>query len=205
MADGFLGRWSRRKLDEQQGRQVAPEPAQSLAAAPAVVAQPVSPGAAPAEPDVPAPPPLTLEDVQALTPESDYAAFTARNVDPQVRNAAMKKLFSDPRYKVMDGMDVYIDDYSKPDPIPESMLRQLASAQFLKLFDDDNKEEPGATNKPADPTATAPALGDDADRPPAANVAQSGVSNGLPTDADPDLRLQQDHAPEGGSSGGGAG
>ena len=38
-------------------------------------------------------------------------------------NAALKKLFSDPHFNVMDGLDTYIDDYGKPDPIPPSMLR----------------------------------------------------------------------------------
>jgi hypothetical protein len=33
-----------------------------------------------------------------------------------VRNAALKKLFTDPHFNVMDGLDVYIDDYGKPDP-----------------------------------------------------------------------------------------
>ena len=37
----------------------------------------------------------------------------------------MKKLFADPHFNVMDGLDTYIDDYGKPDPIPQSMLRQL--------------------------------------------------------------------------------
>ena len=48
----------------------------------------------------------------------------------------MKKLFSDPHYQVMDRLDTYIDDYSLADPIPESMLRQMASAKFLQLFED---------------------------------------------------------------------
>ena len=39
-----------------------------------------------------------------------------------VRRAALKKLFSDPRFNVMDGLDVYIDDYSKTEPIPPEML-----------------------------------------------------------------------------------
>jgi hypothetical protein len=65
----------------------------------------------------------------------------ARDVAPEVRNAAMKKLFADPQFNVMDRLDTYIDDYSLPDPLPASMLRQMASAQFLKLFDDDNEAE----------------------------------------------------------------
>jgi hypothetical protein len=31
-----------------------------------------------------------------------------------VKNAAMKKLFADPHFNVMDRLDIYIDDYSSP-------------------------------------------------------------------------------------------
>jgi len=51
----------------------------------------------------------------------------------------------------MDGLDVYIDDYSKPDPIPESMLRKLAHAKGLLFDEKEEEEEPG--EKPA---ATSP-------------------------------------------------
>ena len=64
----------------------------------------------------------------------------AQGVTPEVKNAAMKQLFTDPHYNVMDGLDTYIDDYSKPDPIPESMLRNMVSAQFLKLFEEEEKD-----------------------------------------------------------------
>jgi hypothetical protein len=40
---------------------------------------------------------------------------------------------------VMDRMDIYIDDYSQPDPLPMAMLRQMVSAQTLGLFDDDSE------------------------------------------------------------------
>ena len=82
-----------------------------------------------------------MEDAQALTPDSDFKPFMARGVSAEVKNAAMKKLFSDPHFNVMDGLDTYIGDYSQPDPIPESMLRQLASAKFLDLFDERKDEE----------------------------------------------------------------
>ena len=63
-------------------------------------------------------PPPTLDDVAVLTRESDYSRFVAPDVDGGVSNAALKKLFSDPHFNVMDGLDTYIDDYSKPDPLP---------------------------------------------------------------------------------------
>ena len=91
----------------------------------------VSPAATPRDER---PPPPTLADVATLTRESDYSRFVAPEVDGEVKNAALKKLFGDPRFNVMDGLDVYIDDYSKPDPLPASMLRQMAQAAFLGLI-----------------------------------------------------------------------
>lgn len=87
----------------------------------------------------------TLQDAQALTPESDFKPYMARGLAPEVKNAAMKKLFTDPHYNVMDRLDIYIDDYSKSDPIPESMLRQMVSAKFLKLFEDEDEEQDAAS------------------------------------------------------------
>ena len=200
MADGFLGRWSRRKLDAKEGKPLAAEPALPavLTTEEATVEEPAPraeevPAELPAE--VPAP---TLEDVQALTAESDFSRFAARDVTPDVKNAAMKKLFADPRYNVMDGLDVYIDDYSKPDPIPHALLRKLASAKFLGLFDQEEREEAEAARRARDV----------ADNPEGQSVAHSDPVPAVPEPphhADPDLRLQQDHADPGEDPGSGAG
>jgi hypothetical protein len=98
--------------------------------------------------ETPQAPPPTMQDVAALDAHSDFKPFVARAVAPEVRNAAMKKLFADPHFNVMDGLDIYIDDYSIPDPLPASMLRKMASAQFLKLFDEDEPTQ--AALQPAD-------------------------------------------------------
>lgn len=163
--DNFLARWSRRKALVRQGVEPAPAavppaaalPAAALPAAavvatpPAVTAEaPQAPEAAAADtpqtaaPAVAAPPRLTLDDVEALTPESDFSRFIARDVDPSVKNSAMKKLFTDPHYNVMDGLDIYISDYNTPDPLPKSMLRQLVQARMLGLLDDELPEQPAA-------------------------------------------------------------
>jgi hypothetical protein len=67
----------------------------------------------------------------------------------------MRKLFSDPRFNVMDGLDIYIDDYSKPDPMPEGFLDKLADV-YKTL------EEKAAEAAPAPTTVAA------AEAPPAA-------------------------------------
>ena len=234
MADGFLGRWSRRKQDVQAGKPVQdpPPPARTPApqiAPPSPSPAPVAAVAAPAAPAAPvtpapdAPPPPTLADAEALTPASDFKPFVSRAVSPEVRNLAMKKLFADPHYNVMDGLDIYIGDYSIPDPLPASMLRQMASAQFLGFFDDEKKTQESA------PVAQVPAMapgdgqtGDDADASVSEGVAQSGDCTelpstpvtamrshpgepALPASQEPhdhaDLRLQPDDAPQRESAG----
>ena len=63
--------------------------------------------------------------IESLTPESDFIPFMAKGVDDVVKRRALKTLFQDPRFNVMDGLDVYIDDYSKPDPLPEGWLEKM--------------------------------------------------------------------------------
>ena len=136
--NGFLGRWARRKTDVLQGRAVE-EPV--VLSKPVLPDQPANQSAnqlEPIEKDLAeSPPALSLEDVKLLTKDSDFKPFMAQNVGMDVRNAAMKKLFADPHFNVMDGLDIYIDDYSKSDPIPEAMLRAMNGSKFLKLFDDE--------------------------------------------------------------------
>ena len=82
-----------------------------------------------------------LPPVEALDFESDFAAFLRAKVDERVRRAALKKLFSDPRFNVMDGLDVYIDDYSKTEPIPPEMLAGLRQAQKILEWAKEDAEE----------------------------------------------------------------
>jgi hypothetical protein len=62
-----------------------------------------------------------------------------QGVAPEVKNAAMKKLFADPHFNVMDRMDIYIDDYSQADPLPLAMLKQMNGAKFLNLFEEEDQ------------------------------------------------------------------
>jgi hypothetical protein len=210
VADGFLGRWSQRKLAVQEGKTLDEPPSpvakpvpvagSSVAqgAAGAVVAQPLvattdGPQAPPAEQA----PPLSLDDVKSLNAESDFSPFVARDVSPEVRNAAMKKLFTDPHYNVMDRLDIYIDDYSKPDPLPESMLRQMASAKFLKLFEEDEPQEVNAPSHPRDDadTVTPDSVAQSNETSPSPEPFLENKPQDLGIDHDhTDLRLQPNHA-----------
>lgn len=192
VADGFLGRWSRRKQEVREGKPVqdpappvpqAPEPAAVKATAP-LAAQP----AAASVPPEPAAPPLpTLQDAQSLSMDSDFKPFVSRAVAPEVRNAAMKKLFTDPHFNVMDGLDIYIDDYTQPDPLPAAMLKQMASAQFMGLVEEEPEKPsaagqaaaPAGWNDPKDPAPVEPPVPSAAQ--PGQDVAQSGVCTAIPS------------------------
>jgi hypothetical protein len=142
---GFLSRWSQRKVQVRQGQPVAaaPPPEEAVQPVPAPQALPQPAQAAP-----PPPVPPTLEDVALLSRDSDFSRFVAHDVDAGVRNAALQKLFSDPRFNVMDGLDTYIDDYNAPDPLPPGMLRRMVQSQALGLFSDD-AEAPATSESPA--------------------------------------------------------
>jgi hypothetical protein len=67
--------------------------------------------------------------VAALGDGADFSRFVQPGVDEAVRRSAMKKLFSDPHFNVMDGLDIYIDDYNKFEPLPAAMLAMLEHAK----------------------------------------------------------------------------
>ena len=171
--DGFLQRWSKRKAS--LGAPVPDAPPKGgvgqMPVAPPVdsgVLKPLNPAptaradapdkAQPGDAHTDTPTAPSLADTQALTPASDFRPFMGQGVAPEVKNAAMKKLFADPHFNVMDRMDIYIDDYSQPDPLPLAMLRQMNGAKFLNLFEDEDqdKDKAALAGAPDEGTVQAP-------------------------------------------------
>jgi hypothetical protein len=116
-AESFFNRWSRKKRESYGQEQEQAVQAEAAPAAPAALAP---------ESGMPAP---TLDDVEQLTPDSDFSRFMKRDVDETVKRGAMKKLFTDPHFNVMDGLDIYIDDYNKFEPLPAAMVALLEHAK----------------------------------------------------------------------------
>ena len=117
----FLRRWSRLKRESAAQKPAAPEN------------------------------PPQLPPLDSLTFESDFKAFMHSKVEEGVKRAALKKLFSDPRFNVMDGLDTYIDDYTKAEPVTEELLARLEHArQTLLAPRPEQKEETAQKEKPQD-------------------------------------------------------
>jgi hypothetical protein len=113
-----LSRWSRRKLEATAEASVPPS------AAPNAMANAVSTAPAGAPPAGPAAA-VELPSVDSLNFDSDFTAFLRPEVDEKLKRAALKRLLRDPRFNVMDGLDTYIDDYTKADPIEPSVLKEM--------------------------------------------------------------------------------
>jgi hypothetical protein len=184
MADGFLGRWSRRKagLEPEGIDGSTPELKPKVTPTPAPHdKKTIENTTAPAEAE---PLPPTLEDAESIDRFApDFSAFMKPNVDPAVQQAAMKKLFSDPHFNIMDRLDIYIDDYSIPDPIPMEMLKRMVQSESLGLFRK-FEDGPGAKvlaeseeNKALEPEPTAAVEPD-----PAENTEASASNVTMPQD-----------------------
>lgn len=152
MSDNFLSRWSRRKIEvrtqEKEGLPVAQvaepslaqlpaqQPAGNLANNPSALAAPVYSAA----PELPLP---TELDLKAVEQGGDIKAFLVDKVAPELKNKAFKALFSRPEFNVMDGLDIYIDDYNKFTPLSQedigkmSLSKQLLSRPDLEVIKPD--------------------------------------------------------------------
>jgi hypothetical protein len=112
--EAFLSRWSRRKLD-------AREP-------PAPGAETPKPPLAPAAPSA-ASEARALPPLEEVGPDTDFSVFMGKEVEEGLRRAALKKLFADPRFNIMDGLDTYTEDYTLAETISPEMLATLEHAK----------------------------------------------------------------------------
>jgi Protein of unknown function (DUF3306) len=115
-----------------------------------------------------------LPPIESLTIDSDFAPFFKPQVDESVKRAALKQLFRDPRFNIMDGLDTYIDDYTQPDPIPSAMLEELMQRRVFFA-----------------PSAAESVPGERAIDEPAANIVAPSAEAIAPPVA-PDARLGPD-------------
>jgi len=167
----FISRWARLKAESRQTEMGSPVPDLPKAAP----SRSDGVGLPPPTNEAPLPP---LDELKGLV--SEYGQFLKPGVDENLRRAALKKLFLDPHFNVMDGLDVYIDDYSKEDPISQEMLKTLAHARDL-LFKEAEPvahEAPDASPPPADlPTQEPPDAVNEASAGPEDAGSASGVAD----------------------------
>lgn len=135
MSENFLSRWSKRKLEVREQERLAenlplqehvlaeiePAGAQGLAEVKSVVPRPV-------QADLPVP---TENDLRAVEQGGDIKAFLVDKVSKELKNKAFKALFSRPEFNVMDGLDIYIDDYNKFTPLSKEDIDKMTFSKQL--------------------------------------------------------------------------
>jgi hypothetical protein len=110
--DGFLARWSRRKIEVRREEEQAPAPRPKEAQAPGAAAEPE---AALTPEEIAA-----LPKIEELTPEADLTAFLRKGVPEALKNAALRRMWSlDPAIRdyVGDARD-YAYDWNVPGGVP---------------------------------------------------------------------------------------
>lgn len=161
----FLTRWSRRKRTLER---------------------------APAEPKPPAQadaPPPELPSIESLTPESDFSAFMHEQVDEKLRRAALKKLFSDPAFNVVDGLDDYAEDFTQLEALAEGAAAGLEHAKRTLLGRDPDAPAPeGAEGLDGADTVDAVPTADAGEAAPAARASDADAAGAQET-------ARQDRAP----------
>lgn len=123
--EGFLPRWSRRKLGERDVQVNAGAESESAARANAPEKSTEALAALP-------PQELTDADmpsVDSLDEHTDYTAFMSPKVSDRLRAQALRKLFHLPAYNITDGLNDYDEDYTRfaglGDIVTHEMKRML--------------------------------------------------------------------------------
>src|SRR5574338_142769 len=95
----------------------------------AAAGQPLPEPAPPAPPPTAQTAPVELPDPASLSFEDDFTRYLGAQVPAALKRAAMAKLFAEPCFNRMDGLDVYIEDYNLVPNLPAEERDLLAHAQ----------------------------------------------------------------------------
>lgn len=144
--EGFLSRWSRRKIETQEDLAVETPPVEVVAdeaTAPVTVVE--EPELAPEEQEAII---ADLPDIESLTAESDFSAFMQRGVPEELQKLALRKLWkSNPVFANLDGLNDYDEDFSIITPLAEGVAEQLQKLMKENSAQAPDPEEDEATEE----------------------------------------------------------
>ena len=123
-----LSRWSRLKRaaaeEQAAASSVVAEPAEALVASEqgSDCLSPTAKNDAAASAEYAELPPMS-----AISLAEDFTPFMQAKVPQALKRQALKALFKEPHFNVMDGLDIYIDDYTVFEPISPEVMATLSS------------------------------------------------------------------------------
>lgn len=68
-----------------------------------------------------------LPPISTISLAEDFTPFMQAKVPQALKQQALKALFKEPHFNVMDGLDIYIDDYTVFEPISPEVMATLSS------------------------------------------------------------------------------
>jgi hypothetical protein len=148
VANSFLSRWSLRKLEEQSEQQTEPEVSTDegeqaeLSAAEDDVVQDAPTDSLEPETEVRAETETTADTEDGELSISQLLANT--EVDRAVKKAALRKLFMQPEFNVVDGLNDYDHDYSAVKPLATGVAETLRG--WVKEIDEKLEPEEDPQN-----------------------------------------------------------
>ena len=143
----FLSRWSRRKQQQpcepaaiEAPPPVEPLPAETEDRLPADRVDPADTQSADQteaqlQQTAAEQPPLTDADmppIESLDSNSDYSPFLSEGVSKELRNMALKKLFFSGKFALRDGLDDYDDDFTRFEPLGNTVTSDMKFHQRRK-------------------------------------------------------------------------
>lgn len=86
-----------------------------------------------------------MPPLDSLTADSDVSGFLSPRVSEALRKAALQRLFQQPEFNVMDGLDDYCEDYRNFKPLGEVVTADMRHRleviqQRLKRFVADDEQ-----------------------------------------------------------------
>lgn len=166
--EAFLSRWSRRK--REAAAEATPARAENAPRANEI--------AAPALTDADMPP------IDSLGANSDFSGFLSEGVSKELRELALRKLFSLPQFSQLDGLNDYDEDFTKLEPLGNTITYQMhqwmaRDAERARAEAEAAEAAAPAQIAAADATGAGPA----ADTGEAAPADAAGAADEDPSDA----------------------
>ncbi|WP_417762422.1 DUF3306 domain-containing protein [Shewanella sp.] len=156
----FLNRWALRKQQVQEGQEVS-EPteldaSESDAVTDIVTTETEASVSAQSDTEHSASPLAEADEERLLGAEDlpdpsqieaggSFASFMGKNVDPNVRQAALRALWKQPHFSEIDGMMEYALDYSNQEVLTPEVSTELAKKVFRHLIQEEKTADEAAS------------------------------------------------------------
>lgn len=196
--ESFLRRWSSRKTanateDEAPiSAPVAEEiPPQPLSESPSeAVADPATTAVDATPPEDKVLTDADMPPLESLNSDSDYSGFLSRGVSRELRQLALRKLFSGAGFNLRDGLDDYDEDFTEFEPLGDIVTADMKYQQRLQAEREAAEQEAREAEEADQNEAHDGETSEDEAPPPPESQSADPSNEGESTDKNPEQHRQ---------------